>query len=133
MRGYMIRRLFVVLIIFAPVFSYTGCKKQAKCGCNGDVLFTLAGSPAAVYFNDTGTSIYFYLTVDPYSTYNFCNPAEMFPKLANYKSGDILNVTGSVFWDCNYVMQASSSAYGSYYKVYQIHGTDISINPYGKK
>jgi hypothetical protein len=133
MRGYIIRRLFVVLIIFAPVFSYTGCKKQPKCGCNGDVLFTLAGSPAAVYFNDTGTSIYFYLTVDPYSTYNFCNPAEMFPKLANYKSGDILNVTGSVFWDCNYVMQASSSAYGSYYKVYQIHGTDISINPYGKK
>ncbi len=133
MRGYLIRRLLVVFIIFAPVFSYTGCKKQAKCGCDGDVLFNLVGQPAYVYFNDTGTSIYFYLTVDPYSQYNLCNPAGVFPNLANYKSGDILNVTGSAYWNCNYVMQASSSAYQSYYKVYDVHGTDISVNPYGKK
>jgi glycosidase len=132
MRINIVRKLFIALLVLAPLFSYVGCKKQAKCGCDGDVLYTLKGSPAYVYFNENGSSIYFTLTVDPYSTYNFCNPAEMFPKLAKYKSGDVLDVYGDVFWDCNYVMQASSSSYGTYYKIYQIMGTDISINPYGK-
>jgi hypothetical protein len=133
MRGYIIRRLLVVLIIFAPVFSYTGCKKQPKCGCNGDVIFALDSQPAIIYFNDTGTSIYFYLTDDPYSQYNFCNPSEMFPKLANSKSGDVLEVSGDVFWDCTYIMQASNSSYPSLFKIYQVHGKDVSLNPYGKK
>ncbi len=132
MRIHLIRKLFIALVLLAPVLSYTGCKKQAKCGCNGDVLYTLKGSQAYVYFNEDGSSIFFTLTVDPYSTYNFCNPGEMFPKLSNYKSGDILDVYGDVFWDCTYVMQSSSSPYGSYRKVYQVMGTDISINPYGK-
>ncbi len=132
MRINIVRKLFVALIVLAPLFSYAGCKKQAKCGCDGDVLYTLTSSQAYVYFTDNGSSIYFTLTVDPYSQYNFCNPGEMYPKLSKYNSGDILDVSGDVFWDCNYVMQASSSAYGSYYKVYQVKGTDISINPYGK-
>lgn len=53
-----LRKLLVVAIILAPVFSYEGCKKQAKCGCDGDVLFTLTDMQAYVYFNETGSSIY---------------------------------------------------------------------------
>ena len=132
MRGSIIRKFLVVLIFFAPVVSYTGCKKQAKCGCDGDALFTLTNNQAKVYFNDTGTNITFTLLTDPYSTYNFCNPGAMWPKFTDYKSGDVLLVSGRVFWECNYVYQSSNTSYQSYYKVYMVQVTDVTVNLYGK-
>jgi len=132
MRGHIIRKLLVILIVIIPIFSSADCKKQAKCGCNGDVLFSLTQTSATLYWTDGG-SIYFYPLNDPYSQYNFCNPSEMFPKLADSKSGDILLVTGHVFWDCNYLYQSSNYSYQSYSKVYQIQVTDLSTNLYGKK
>jgi hypothetical protein len=135
MRVHIIRKLFVALIIIAPIVSYTGCKKQAKCGCDGDILFNLTKAPATVYYNETGTSIYFQPLSEPYSTYNFCNPGEMFPKFADFKSGDVLLVSGSAYWECNYLYQSSNSSYQSqsYYKVYMIQVTDVSVDLYGKK
>ena len=133
MRSQIIRKILVVFIILAPAFSYSGCKKQAKCGCDGDVLFTLDKSEATVFYNDTGTSITFTLTSDPYSTYNFCNPGEMFPKLKDYKSGDVLQVSGHAYWECNYLYQSSNYSYQTYYKVYMIQVTDVSVDLYGKK
>jgi len=134
MRGQLIRKLLVIMIIFAPVVSYTGCKKQAKCGCDGDLLFTLTKSQAYVYFNETGSTITFTPVDNPYSTYNFCNPGEMFPKLAESKPGDILLVSGDAFWECNYLYQQSNSSYQtSYYKVYMMHVTNVESDLYGKK
>jgi hypothetical protein len=133
MKGHIIRKIFVVLIIITPVFSYSGCKKQARCGCGKDVLFTLTNVEAYVYYNELGTSITFRTTNDPYSTYNFCNPGEMFPKLTDYKSGDVLQVSGSVFWECNYLYQSSNYSYGTYYKVYMVQVTDVTVDLYGKK
>ena len=133
MRGHIIRKILVVLIIIAPVFSYSGCKKQARCGCGKDVLFTLENRQATVYYNETGTSITFTTIEDPYSTYNFCNPQEMFPKFEDYKSGDVLLVSGDVFWECNYLYQSSNYSYQSYYKVYMIQVTDVTLDLYGKK
>jgi hypothetical protein len=133
MRGIVLRKILVGLIIIVPVFCDFGCKKQAKCGCDGDVLFTLASDQATVYYNESGSSITFQLLSDPYSTYNFCNPGEMFPKFTNYKSGDVLQVSGQVFWECNYLYQASNSSYSSYYKVYMCQVTDVGVNLYGKK
>jgi hypothetical protein len=133
MRGQIIRKILVVFIILAPAFSYSGCKKQAKCGCDGDVLFTLDLAQATVFFNETGSSITFTLLSDPYSTYNFCNPGEMFPKLKDYKSGDVLQVSGSAFWECNYLYQSSNYSYQTYYKVYMIQVTDVTVDLYGKK
>jgi hypothetical protein len=132
MRGNTLRKIFVAMIIFAPVFSYTGCKKQAKCGCGKDVLFSFAETSANIYFNATGSIMYFQTLGDLYSTYNFCNPSEMFPNLADAKSGDVLQVSGHVYWDCNYVYQASNSAYQSYYKIYDVQVTGLSLNLYGK-
>jgi hypothetical protein len=128
-----LRKILVILIFIAPALSYSGCKKQAKCGCGKDVLFTLASQPAYVYYNETGSNIYFSTLDDPYSTYYFCNPSEMFPKLADYKPGDQLLVSGHVYWDCNYLYQASNSSYGAYYKTYMIEVTDVYMNLYGKK
>jgi hypothetical protein len=133
MRGHIIRKILVALILVVPVFSYSDCKKQARCGCTGDVLFTLTNEQSAVYYNANGTTIYFTRLVDPTSTYTFCNPSEMFPKFTNYKSGDILQVSGHAFWDCNYLYQSSNYSYQSYYKQYVIQVTDVTVNLYGKK
>ena len=133
MRGQIIRKILLVLIILAPVFSYSGCKKQAKCGCGKDILFTLTNRQATVIYNETGTNIYFTPLDEPYSTYNFCNPGEMFPKFADYKSGDILLVSGHVYWECNYLYQTSNYSYQTYYKVYMIQVTDVTVDLYGKK
>ena len=127
-------KILVALIIIVPVFSYSGCKKQAKCGCGKDVLFTFTKTSAAVYFNSSGTTISLTLPTDPYSTYTFCNPSEMWPKIKdNYKYGDVIQVSGHVYWDCNYLYQASNSSYQSYYKQYQIQVTDVTLDLYGKK
>jgi hypothetical protein len=133
MNGNTIRRIFIALIIIAPVFSYTGCKKQKKCGCGKDVLFTITNASAYIYW-DTGATISFQTVGDVYSTYTFCNPSEMFPKLSTAKSGDVLLVSGQVYWDCNYVYQSSNSSYSysSMYKVYNVEVTDLTVDLYGK-
>lgn len=133
MRGTILRKLLVALIIIGPVFSYSGCKKQAKCGCDGDILFTLTNEPATVYYTADGASITFSPIANPYEQYQFCNPKEMFPKFTDYKSGDVLLVSGNVFWECNYLYQSSNYSYGSPYKVYVIQATDVTVNLYGKK
>jgi len=133
MRGAIIRRIFVVLIMIAPLISYSGCKKQARCGCGKDVLFTLDTRQARVYYNETKTSITFSLLDDPYSTYNFCNPGEMSSKFDDYASGDILLVSGEVFWECNYLYQSSNYSYQTYYKVYMCQVSDVTVDLYGKK
>ena len=133
MRGNIIRKILVALIVIIPVFSTTDCKKQAKCGCDGDVLFTLTNTQATVYYNETGTTITFTRLEDPYSTYNFCNPGEMFPKFKDYKSGDVLLVSGHAYWECNYLYQSSNYSYGMSYKVYMIQVTDVTVDLYGKK
>ncbi len=131
MKVSMLRKIFVVLIMTAPLVSYSGCKKQAKCGCGKDVLFILTNTVCHVYWT-TGSIVYFQTSSDPYSTYYFCNPSEMFPKLENYKTGDELLVSGSVYYECNYLYQAGNSSYGSYYKSYNIQVTDVYMDMYGK-
>jgi hypothetical protein len=131
MIGNIFRKILIVLLVIVPVFSDSGCKKQAKCGCNGDVLYSLTNERATVSYT-SGASIQFMTLVDPYSTYNFCNPGEMFPKFANFKSGDILEITGKVYWECNFLYQSSNSSYQSVYKVYMCQVSDVTVNPYGK-
>jgi|WetSurMetagenome_2_1015567.scaffolds.fasta_scaffold30744_3 hypothetical protein len=134
MSGIVIRKFFVALIIIVPIFSNIECKKQAKCGCGKDVLFTLTDMSAYIYWEGTGATISFQTVGDVYSTYTLCNPSEMFPKLAKAKSGDVLLVSGQVYWNCNYVYQSSNSTYSyqSMYKVYDVQVTDMTINLYGK-
>lgn len=126
------KKILVVLILILPVFVNTDCKKQAKCGCDGDVLFSLTESQARVYYNDTGTSITFTLLSNPYDTYNFCNPGEMFPYLSETKSGDIVLISGHAYWECNYLYQSSNSSYSQYYKIYMMQVTEVKSNLYGK-
>ena len=132
MKQNIFRRIFIAAFVIFIAFTSTDCKKQVKCGCGKDVLFTLTNASANVYFNETGTNIYFQLLGDMYSTYYFCNPSEMFPNLADAKSGDILQVSGHAYWDCNYVYQSSNSPYKSAYKVYNVQVTELTLDLYGK-
>jgi hypothetical protein len=134
MKSNLIRKLFVVLIIMLPAFTNTDCKKQKKCGCGKDVLFSFTNRLCSVYYNDTGTIIYLQTVGDPYSNYTFCNPVEMYPEVKKYRSGDELMVSGNVYWDCNYVWQSSNQSYQtSMYKVYNIQVTKVYLDMYGKK
>jgi hypothetical protein len=133
MKGNIIRKLFVAVMIIAPLFSFSDCKKQAKCGCDGDILGSYTDIQATVYFNETGTNIYFMPLSNPYSTYNFCNPGEMFPKMKDFKSGDVLLVSGSYYWECNYLYQSSNSSYMSSYRVYMMNVTNVRVDMFGKK
>jgi hypothetical protein len=133
MRVHVLRKILIVLIIFTPVISYSGCRKQAKCGCDGDVLFSLTSEPAYVYNNESGSPNYFVTLADPYSQYQFCNPSETLKMFSDYKSGDVLQVSGNALWECNYLSQSSNSTYQTGYKVYVIQVTAFSVNLYGKK
>jgi hypothetical protein len=132
MIGKIARKILVILIIIIPVFTNADCKKQPKCGCDGDILFTLTNSQAHVYYNETGTSITFQLLSNPYDTYNFCNPSQMFPNLSDTKNGDIVLISGHAYWECNYLYQSSNSSYSQYYKIYMMQVTEVKSNLYGK-
>lgn len=131
MRGNIFRRIIVMLVVILPVFSYADCKKQAKCGCGNDVVKTLTNESAQVYWETSG-SISFRILGDVYSSYTFCNPSEMYTHLTDAKSGDILQVSGTAYWNCQYVYQASNSSYRSPYASYDVQGTDLFIDLYGK-
>jgi hypothetical protein len=131
MIGNTIRKIVIVLIIAAPALSYTGCKRQAKCGCGKDVVRTYTNASAYVYWSN-GATISFQLVGDAYSSFTLCNPSEMLKLLTDAKSGDILQVSGHAYWDCNYVQQASNSPYQTMGQVYQFQATDMSLDLYGK-
>jgi hypothetical protein len=136
---YKIRKLLVVLIILLPAISYTGCKKQAKCGCDGDILYSITDQifdHSAIYYNATGTTAYFQVSSGYYAdTYYFCNPSDMFATYNSIGSDDQVKLSGDLYWDCNYVSQAgnSGSYQSSYYKVYNIKVTKLESSLYGKK
>lgn len=133
-----IRKILVVTIIVLPFITDLGCKKQARCGCGKDVIFTLENEEGTVYFNAEFTNIQFTPTSNPYATYYFCNPGECKEQLSENKSGDILLVSGRVFWNCNYIYTQSNYGYSygygyqSLYRIYDIEVTKVTTNLYGK-
>ena len=131
MIGKSLRKLIVILIVITPIICYSDCKKQARCGCGNDVQQTLTGSSAYVYWT-TPSNIYFQLVGNIYDTYYFCNPSEIYPKLADSKSGDILQISGHAYWNCNYTYQASNSPYQSAQRIFDFEVTDLFTNLYGK-
>jgi len=132
----LLRKLLVIVVLFAPLFLNTDCKKQKRCGCqHRDELYPLENAISYVFFDDESPIITMQSPKDPYYPYSyftFCNPDEIRSKLENFKSGEELMVTGSVYWDCQYVMQSSSGSYQAYsYRSYNIYVTDIYKNMYG--
>ena len=126
--------MFIVLL--TPLFTNTDCKKQKKCGCSGDVLYSYTGVEYYVYFGEESPVISMIQVGNSFDTYTVCNTDEIKPKLTNFKSGVVLKVAGDIFWDCNYVMQSGNSysySYSSMYRAFNIRVNDIYMDMYGKK
>jgi hypothetical protein len=138
MARYLIRKILVVLIIILPVFYWTGCKKQPKCGCGKDILRTdtLLVDLTSIKYNDAGTIAYYIKTnAIGYDTYYFCNPVEMYPAYTAIKGENQAILSGYVYYDCQWLMNSSSgSSYMYYYyKTYNIQVTGLKSWGYGKK
>lgn len=133
-----IRKIFVALIIILPVFPWSGCKKQVKCGCNGDVIRSLKNElmdRSQIVYSTDGNSASFSITSGyGYDTYIFCNPGEMYPIYKDLEGQDQILLSGDLYWECQYMMSSSNYSYYSYYyKVYNINVTEMKSYLYGKK
>lgn len=125
------RKILIILIIIAPLITDMGCKKQPKCGCGKDVLFELSDNSVYVYYSPTTTSAQFVSVNSSGSSYYFCNPGDWYDKLKTYPQGQLLLVSGKVYYECNYLMNSGNSGY---YQppVYQVEVTNLKEDNYGK-
>jgi hypothetical protein len=133
---YIIRKIVVAAIIILPVLSFNGCKKQPKCGCGKDVLFTVTDEildySSISYGSNGATASFSIYNGVAYDYYHFCNPNEMYQKYQDLSNQSQIKISGDVFWDCTYVMNTSSSYSYSYYKIYNIQVTNMRSSLYGK-
>lgn len=137
MRGYIVRKILILFIFIIPAVSYSGCKKQARCGCGKDVIksfdevnnIQLLDYSQLVYAPD-GSIAYFFVGYDKYL---FCNPVGMLPEYQKLTKGDQIFISGDAFWECNYLYSSSNYQYQSSYRVYNINVTGMRVYLYGKK
>lgn len=136
MKSKIIHNILVILIILVSAISYSGCKKQAKCGCGKDVLFSLdtnqAFSYSAITYSGEVGSFVVYNGLS-YDTYFFCNPSEWHATYDSLEGSDQVKIGGDVYWDCSYINSQSNSYNYSYYKIYQIQVNLLKPYLYGKK
>jgi hypothetical protein len=135
MKGYIIGKILVVLIILTPVFFLDSCDKQEKCGCDGDILFSITNQLfdySEIYVLSNGGTMSFQ-DATGMNTYNFCNPTSMYAIYQNLDPDEQILLSGDVYWDCSYVSSAGQSSAYYYYKVYNINVTQFKSYLYGKK
>jgi hypothetical protein len=135
---YLIHKILVAAIILIPLFSWSGCKKQARCGCGKDVVSSIDSmliDHSKISFGPNGASAYFSLTnaYGYYDTYYFCNPLDFYSKYTKMNTNDQMILSGKLFWECQFMMNSSNSYYTQYYKVYNIEVTQMEAYLYGKK
>jgi hypothetical protein len=121
-------------LIFLASLSIGSCKKQARCGCDKDIIKELEGAAVYIYYDSINNTAQFRPYDNSMATYYFCNPTDMMPALSEFDNGDLVMVDGHVYWECNYMYQASNSYsyYSYYYQAYMVTLTDIYIDLYGK-
>lgn len=120
-------------LIFLAVLSVGSCKKQPKCGCDGDIINELVGYPVNIYPDTINNQATFSPVGNPYTTYYVCNPSDFMSEFKKFEYGAYVLVEGHSYWNCNYVMQSSGGSYYSYmYKAYDFEMTDIYEDLYGK-
>jgi len=122
----------VALLLIAGVILSAGCKKQPKCGCDGDALDTLTLAHVYISYNAETKSAQFVPLWSNYDVYYFCNPSEFMDELVTFEQGAEILVTGEYFYECNYLMNAGNGSSYSMYRVYQIQVTDVAPYDYGK-
>lgn len=122
----------LTLLLIAGVISMAGCKKQPKCGCDGDALDTLQLGHVYISYNAETKSAQFRPLWSNYDIYYFCNPSAFMEKLKTFEQGAEILVSGEYFYECNYLMNAGNGGSYSLYRIYQIKVTDVAAYDYGK-
>ena len=122
----------MALLLIAGVISSAGCKKQPKCGCDGDALDTLQQAHVYISYNAETKSAQFRPLWSSYDVYYFCNPSEFMDELVTFEQNSEILVTGEYYYECNYLMIAGNGGSYSMYRVYQIQVTDVAPYDYGK-
>ncbi len=95
------------------------------------MLDTLVDTPVMIYYDEVNKSAQFSASFNAYASYYFCNPTEMMPQLTKFENGAVVLLSGKVFYECNYMYQASNSYYGSMYQAYMVTVTSIKEDLYG--
>ena len=109
-----------------------GCKKQPKCGCDGDALDTLKQIHVNISYDAKLKTARFTPIWDNYSIYYFCNPSEWMSELTKFDQGEEILISGPFFYECSYLMNRSNSQYYNPMKIYQINVTALSAYEFGK-
>lgn len=121
-----------VVLIIAALLSASGCKKQPKCGCNGDSLDTLNLTHVYITYDADNKTAQFSPIWNSYEIYYFCNPSEWMSTLTKFNQGEEILISGPYFYECNYLMNSSNSYYYNLWRIYQINVTDVRAYEYGK-
>lgn len=131
-RNRILANMALALLVTTGVVLSGGCKKQPKCGCDGDALDTLEQMHVYITYDADTKSARFTPLWDSYSVFYFCNPSEWMSELTKFNQGEEILISGPYFYECNYLMSASNSPYYSYMKIYQINVTRVGAYEYGK-
>ncbi|MFH0843796.1 MAG: hypothetical protein V1903_14420 [Bacteroidota bacterium] len=137
MKSRLIRKIIIALIFLLPAISFNSCKKQVRCGCDGDILSSITDYimdySSITYSSNGGTASFAIFNGMSYDYYHFCNPNEMYERYLDLEGQSQIKISGDMFWDCTYMMNSSSTSYYSYYKIYNIKVTELKSSLYGKK
>ena len=95
------RRFYKFIFIFGVlVFSLQpGCKKQPKCGCDGDVRFTITETKGTIIYNEE-TSYAQFQPSEIYSRFEICDAGEVMDMLTPFEQGETVLVSGDAYDDC---------------------------------
>jgi len=122
----------LITLVVVPFALNAGCKKQDKCGCDGDAIDSLNLSHVLITYDSIKKSAEFRPVSDAYSVFYFCNPSAMMSELKKYEQGAEVLISGNFFYECNYLMNSSNSYYPSLYRIYQIEVTSVKPDLFGK-
>ena len=122
----------MIIVISAVAVLSWGCKKQPKCGCDGDALDTLRLIHVNISYDVDNKTARFSVLGDPYAVYYFCNPSEWMSQLSKFEQGEEILISGPYFYECNYLMNSSNSPYYYGMRIYQINVTAAAEDEFGK-
>ncbi len=122
------KSIFILFILASTLLG--SCKKQIRCGCDGDMINSFVEMPVYIQYSAENNSAEFTFDGNPTARYYFCNPTEMMSELTKYESGTKVLVDCEIYYECNYMMQASNSYY-SYYQAYMVKVDKIQSSLYG--
>lgn len=131
-RSRMLATLGLVLAVAILVAMTAGCKKQPKCGCDGDALDSLNLEHVFISYDEVNKTARFSRIWDNYSIFYFCNPSQWISELSKFSQGEEILVSGEYFYECNYLMSSSNSYYYNYMRIYQIKVTAVLAHEWGK-